>query len=685
MNLATVHSLVLTAACLVVEREREKEVYTGKENVAKVMWGNSSNNINSDNTRNNGSGDLEEQQGLLSSNHAGPIHYISIPIERNGSETTTERNPSLAEVGNTSFATRRQSILDTPIGSFRGPNSLSRFATSLRRANSFRHIEVNTDVERSFFKDNHDETFDPDTMAPSHLGRRLSIALRPNLSSTVPAANYMPSGISQRPSIPNIGGSAMDTSAIDETSVDYASIYSANDQYNIGLTHRESILRPSISIAELASNLGREGYTGSIAPDTDSILLKQVEGKDGKVITVLAGQSTGPQTIFNSINVLIGIGLLALPLGLKYAGWIPGLILLSLFALATFCTAELLSRCLDTDPTLMSYADLGYAAYGNRGRALISALFTIDLMGCGVSLVILFGDSLNALFPQYSVTFFKLLALFVVTPPVFLPLSILSNISLLGILSTTGTVVVITCCGIYKSTSPGSLLNPMETQLWPKSFENFCLSIGLLSACWGGHAVFPNLKTDMRHPSKFKDCLKKTYRITAFTDIGTAVVGYLMFGEMVKDEITKNVLLLPGYPPFIYGLISAMMTVIPIAKTPLNARPIISVLDSIFNVQNAESKYEGSRLKMAKIIQIFNCLVVNVTFVIIAIIFPQFDKLIAFLGAGLCFAICLILPCLFYIRICANTIKPWEKVACYITVAISIGLSILGIGAAILA
>lgn len=665
------------------------------------MWKSHNNNNNSTNNiniRENHSSteneDIEGQLGLLSNNRSNQrqnhsqVHYISIPIERNNLETVeNDHNTTINKINSLSLTRRRQSILDTPIGSFRGPNSLSRFATSLKRANSFRHIEINPDLERSFFKDNNDETFDPDTMAPSHLGRRLSMALRPNLTSN--GQTLLGAGIhsiSQRPSILNIRG--VDTSIIDENSVDYGSIYSATDHLPLqqdNLSPNESILRPAISIAELASNLGIDGYTGDIAPDQDSIILKQVEGKDGEMITVLAGQSTGPQTIFNSINVLIGIGLLALPLGLKYAGWIPGLILLSIFAFGTFCTAELLSRCLDTDPTLMSYADLGYAAFGSKGRALVSALFIVDLMGCGVSLVILFADSLNALFPQYSVNFFKILAFFVVTPPVFLPLSVLSNISLLGILSTTGTVFIVTCCGIYKNTKPGSLLNPMETKLWPTSFDDFCLSIGLLSACWGGHAVFPNLKTDMRHPYKFKDCLKQTYKITSFTDIGTAVVGYLMFGEMVKDEITKNVLLLPGYPPFIYGLISALMTIIPIAKTPLNARPIISVLDSLCNVQNSENKYKGKKLQIAKVIQKTNCLVVNVIFVIIATIFPQFDKIIAFLGAGLCFAICLILPCLFYIRICSNTIKPWEKYACYTTIFISVIFSILGIGAAIFA
>lgn len=618
-------------------------------------------------------GDPEEQplQGARDGNPKSQVHYISIPIDRNLDFQGGNEDGGIPF--ESSFNTRRQSILDQPIGSFRGVNSLGRFATSLRRANSFRQIDVNTDAERSFFKDSTDEIFDPDTLAPAANGRRLSVALHPIQN------------ISMRPSIANLDNTrgGFDNSLFEDTSVDYGSTYSGSAIGGI-IADTSSLLRNSISMAELADNLSRDGYTGVIAGDSDSIILKQIEDKDGKVVTILAGQSTAPQTIFNSINVLIGIGLLALPLGLKYAGWVIGLILLSIFAAGTFCTAGLLSKCLDTDLTLMSYADLGYAAFGNKGRALISALFTLDLLGCGVSLVILFADSLNALFPQISVTSFKFLAFFFITPPVFIPLSILSNISLLGILSTIGTVLIIICCGLMKGNPPGSLLHPMDTHLWPEDFKSFCLSIGLLSASWGGHAVFPNLKTDMRHPAKFKDCLKTTYKITAITDIGTAVAGFLMFGDTVMDEITKNVLLLDGYPNIVHGLISTLMTLIPIAKAPLNARPIISVLDTMFNVQNAESKYKGTQLKVAKAIQTSNAIFVNMLFVIIAIIFPQFDKIIAFLGAGLCFTICLILPCLFYLRICKDTASPKEKVACYITIFVSIILSTLGVAAAII-
>ncbi|QLQ81066.1 hypothetical protein HG537_0E04210 [Torulaspora globosa] len=597
------------------------------------------------------SGDYERQPLQDGDSSQPQVHYISIPIKR-----TTEYGTEDLSAPAGGFTTRRQSILDQPIGSFRGVNSLSRFATSLRRANSFRHIDVHPEIQRNYFEDANDEIYDPDTMAPAHNGRKLSIALNR-------AGN-----ISVRPSITNLDGRRPNATYQDID--DYGAISDSN-----------SVVRADGSLAESISGMS---YSDLVPPDAESIMIKRIEGKDGAVVTVLAGQSTAPQTIFNSINVLIGIGLFALPLGLKHAGWVLGSALLLILACGTFCTAELLSRCLDTDPTIMSYADLGYAAFGRRGRALISCLFTLDLLGSGVSLIILFGDSLNALFPSHSSNFFKVVGLFAVTPAIFIPLNILSNISFLGIMSTIGTVFLIIFCGFYKKEAPGSLLQPMETHLWPESFMGFCLSIGLLSACWGGHAVFPNLKTDMRHPEKFKNCLKTTYKITSVADIGTAVVGFLMYGNMVHDEITKNILLTAGYPNFVYGALSALMAVIPVAKTPLNARPIVSVLDTLMEIDNAERKFEGNRLNFAKFQRIFNRIFVNVLFVGIAIVFPKFDKLIAFLGAGLCFAICLILPCLFYIKICKNTIKPWEQLLCYIVIGLSAILAILGVGAAFL-
>jgi vesicular inhibitory amino acid transporter len=531
-------------------------------------------------------------------------------------------------------------------------NSLGRFASSYSRAQSFRTIEPLTHAARSYFKDD-DALFDRDTLAPSFQGERLSTVIpRHDVGFLIPKQSNESIAIDEQG----------DFDAIDDSS--FVQSYRAPSIYSYGATQNLD----ATSFAEFQ--------------ESTPLLLKKVETK-GKVVTVIAGQSTAPQTIFNSVNVLIGIGLLALPLGLSHAGWLLGIPALSLAAYLTFQSAELLSRCMDTDPTLMTYSDLAYVTFGPKGRALISLLFSLDLIASGVSLIVLFADSLNALFPQISINHFKLIAFLVLTPPSFLPLNILSLVSLAGITSTIGVVIIIFASGFTKSTTPGSLIEFAQTRMLPNTLADAFIAIGILMAPFGGHAIFPNLKVDMRHPQRFKECLKVTYSITYLTDLCMAVIGFLMFGGAVKDEITKSVLLTPGYPKFTYWLICALMAIVPLSKTPLNARPIISIFDLSFNVQDI-SHCTGFAFAWRSTLKLGLRIFVNALFVIIAILFPAFDKIIAFMGAGLCFLLCLILPSAFYMTICQDTITPRERLVCWVTIVVSAIFSIVGTAAAII-
>lgn len=77
--------------------------------------------------------------------------------------------------------------------------------------------------------------------------------------------------------------------------------------------------------------------------EREPLIVKEVE-QDGHIVLAVAGQSTLPQTILNSTNVLIGVGLLSLPMGIKYAGWLCGMIFLLLSAVTTAYTARLLAK-----------------------------------------------------------------------------------------------------------------------------------------------------------------------------------------------------------------------------------------------------------------------------------------------------------------------------------------------------
>lgn len=575
-----------------------------------------------------------------------------------------------AAVTESSFLlSRRQSILDQPLGLFRGPNSLHNFASSFTRAQLFAVLKLDPDIrkKRSFFApaspghhDVDDELYDPDLMVPSPHGERLSTILNEYSSFRgTPFGVLGPLPFNEvfyQDDIASVLQSSKSRRglAVGGIPIPTKRVIPAKSFLSVRLT---------ISHASTASHFG----------------LKRIEDKDGNVVTVVAGQSTAPQTILNSVNVLIGVGLLALPVGLYKAGWVIGLPVLILCCLSTWWTATLLSKALDTDSTLMTYADLGQAAYGATAKLLISLVFFVDLLGLGVSLILLFSDSLFSLVGDDEVwtkTRFKIVAFIVLTPFTFMPLPILSIFSLFGILSTISITVLVFACGLIKQTSPGSLISAMPTNLWPQDLPRLFVAIGILMAPFGGHAIFPNLKSDMRHPYKFTRTLFTTYTITLLTDSSMAVIGFLMYGALCNNEVTSTLLETQGYPLWIYPLISGLICIVPLAKTPLNAKPIISTLDGILSL---DSIVEGDSVFKNLSKQLGRFLIrvgVNATFVALAILMPEFDKIIGILGSSICFLICIILPCLFYLVLCKDTVGRLERWLVKLAILIAVFLAI---------
>lgn len=179
---------------------------------------------------------------------------------------------------------------------------------------------------------------------------------------------------------------------------------------------------------------------GRQEPDKEQepLLVQVIERKDGKSVRVVVGQSTLPQTVFNSVNVLIGVGLLSLPLGLKYSGWLIGMIFLLLAAITTRYTASVLAKCLDVNTSLIGFADIAYQAFGERARVATAFLFTVELVATCVALVVLFADSLDALIPGWGLIEWKILCGLILIPLNFVPLHYLSVTSVLGIICSFG-------------------------------------------------------------------------------------------------------------------------------------------------------------------------------------------------------------------------------------------------------
>jgi len=168
--------------------------------------------------------------------------------------------------------------------------------------------------------------------------------------------------------------------------------------------------------------------------EREPLIVKEVE-QDGKIVLAVSGQSTLPQTVFNATNVLIGVGLLSLPLAIKYSGMVCGTVFLFSASIITAYTANLLAKCLDLDVSLITFADLAFISYGPKARLVTGVLFMLELLAACVALVVLFADTLNLLIPGIGVTEWKVICGFVLIPLNFVPLRLLSFTSVLGIFS----------------------------------------------------------------------------------------------------------------------------------------------------------------------------------------------------------------------------------------------------------
>jgi vesicular inhibitory amino acid transporter len=199
-------------------------------------------------------------------------------------------------------------------------------------------------------------------------------------------------------------------------------------------TMRSEVSQTSMEHAGALWRQQQESVANVPDGEVEPILVKEVE-QDGKIILTVEGQSTLPQTVFNSINVLIGVGLLSLPMGFKYAGWLCGMVTLALCAAVTAYTARLLAKCMDLDPSIITFSDLAFISFGRNARIATSVLFTLELLAACVALIVLFADSLDLLFPGFlTVTEWKVVCSVIMVPLQFLPLRLLSFTSIIGIL-----------------------------------------------------------------------------------------------------------------------------------------------------------------------------------------------------------------------------------------------------------
>lgn len=184
----------------------------------------------------------------------------------------------------------------------------------------------------------------------------------------------------------------------------------------------------------------------------------------GNLPRELSGTSLS-DSIMNSINILVGVGILISPYAISQTGWM-GLGIMSLLCVLSCYSAILIGKCMDAKPGILTLIDLGKEAFGSGAEMIISLLIFLELFGALSIYIVLQVDSLEYALPNTL----PRISWTVIVGCIILLTIWIGNLSDLSFLSIFGCFVNITVLfvaliysGIITQVSPGSIANPSST------------------------------------------------------------------------------------------------------------------------------------------------------------------------------------------------------------------------------
>lgn len=408
-------------------------------------------------------------------------------------------------------------------------------------------------------------------------------------------------------------------------------------------------------------------------PSRRSSLIKDSKSSRVSHEHPISRQSSYAQALLNGMNVLCGVGILSTPYAAKEGGWF-GLLILVAFGVLSFYTGILLRRCLDSEPGLETYPDIGQAAFGTAGRIAVSVILYAELYACCIEYIILESDNLSSLFPNAHLSFggfylnshhlFALMTTLAVLPTCWLrDLTVLSYISAGGVIASILVVLCLFWVGLVDQVNIHSKGTPLNLATLP-------VAIGLYGYCYSGHAVFPNIYTSMAQPNQFPKVLITCFLICTAMYAGVAYMGYTMFGESTLSQFTLNM------PQDLVATKIAVWTTVvnPFTKYALTISPVAMSLEELIPSNHLKSHIYAICIRTA--------LVISTLLVGLAI--PFFGLVMSLIGSLLTMLVTLILPCLCFLSILRGKATRLQVALCVIIIVAGVVSSAIGSYSAIL-
>jgi len=301
-----------------------------------------------------------------------------------------------------------------------------------------------------------------------------------------------------------------------------------------------------------ASEVMRLAEEGDVTSLEQPLLIRRQDEGEEDTALAQAGTATVLHSVFNVVNLFMGVGLLSLPYATKLGGWmsLPALGIASmLFAFS----AHLIVHCFQkVRGGGQSYAALGERAFGLRGRRLVTFCTLCDMFGgCSICLIVSCKQIEGLILPRLSVwgltasQLARIIGISAALPTVFIrSFRQIASVSMLGICCSfmvTLAVVLSAALDINRehSVSPSTQELPSHHNLSP----SLPRSVGIFALSMAGHSALPSFRNSMKRPHMFHFVINVAFSIMLGFNLLVSAIGYWYWGDDVSEIIMQDIAL----------------------------------------------------------------------------------------------------------------------------------------------
>lgn len=253
--------------------------------------------------------------------------------------------------------------------------------------------------------------------------------------------------------------------------------------------------------------------------------------------------------LMNTLNSILGAGLIAIPLAFQYVGLTGILIILPLTVLVMDFTMRLIVKNLILSQS-KTYQQSVEFAMGNLGKLVILVGNGCFAVGGTISFLIIIGDSLphvlSFLFPKFSKFFNRSFIILVISFFVCFPLALHRDIGKLGHFSTVAclSMAFIVTSVIIK----GPLLNKeyradnlrLNFKQYGFNFKDIVKGMSIVNFAMICHHNTSMIYQSLKDKSKFKKLIHTSTIISGCVIFVIGICGFLTFQDKLQSNILNN-------------------------------------------------------------------------------------------------------------------------------------------------